>query len=483
MAHMPDLIDRLARSQDGAVLPLVAMSIIGLVSVGALAFDYSRLVTLDTELQNAADHAALAAATQLDDSGSCDAPTAAASELVANETRFATDGAGPIVTIQSVVCADDMVTVTVTARTVDYAITPVYALVADDVQGTTLARASARLASAICKVPPLMMCNPAELAGGAFYVGNYVGKGILAKAGGGGSWVPGNFGFLEVGASPSASNIRDVFGRTSTNFECVAETGVTTAPGNMSTVSTAINTRFDIYESGWGANCGGIDCPSALNTSKDVVKAGGACTLSNGGWRQVAATDQYAPNAATRTDDDGVTSMGHPRDICHAVSVDGDCPEARIGDGNWDRAKYFEINHPTVPTATWQSALGTTPTRYQTYLWELGHLEQRPIPGTSWTSHKAPICSAGVGPSASTVDRRKASVAVINCIEQSVNGHSVNVETEAWIDVFLVEPSIDRITNRTSKDEIYIEVIGETENAGNGAQAQLVRRDVPYLVR
>lgn len=482
MARLPNFIERLARCEDGAVLPLVAMSVIGLVSVGALAFDYSRLVTLDTELQNAADHAALAAVTQLDDSGSCEAPTAAASELVANETRFATDDAGPIVTIQSVVCADEMVTVTVVARTVDYAITPVYALVADERQGTTLARASARLDSAICKVPPLMMCNPAELAGGTFDIASYVGKGILAKAGGGGSWVPGNFGFLEVGASPSASNLRDVFGRVNSNFECVAETGVTTAPGNMTAVSTAINTRFDIFENGWAAGCGGIDCPPALNTSKDVVKAGGSCALSNSGWRQVPAAEQYAPNGGTRTDDDGVTSMGHPRDICHAVSVDGDCAGGPVGDGNWDRATYFNVNHPTVPTATWQSELGATPTRYQTYLWELGHLEQRPIPGTSWTSHKAPVCGAGLAPSATTVDRRKAAVAVINCVEQSVNGHSVDVGTVKWIDVFLVEPSIDRSTGRTNKDEIYIEVIGETAT-GNGVQAQLVRRDVPYLVR
>lgn len=482
MARFPIFIERLARSEDGAVLPLVAMSIIGLVSVGALAFDYSRLVTLDTELQNAADHAALAAVTQLDDSGSCAAPTAAASALVANETRFATDEAGPIVTIQSVVCADDLVTVTVAARTVDYAITPVYALIADEKQGTTLARASARLASAICKVPPLMMCNPDELAGGTFNIASYVGKGILAKAGGGGSWVPGNFGFLEVGASPSASNLRDIFGRVNTSFECAPETGVTTAPGNMTTVSTAINTRFDIYESGWAAGCGGIDCPAALNTSKDVVKAGGACTLSNGGWRQVAAADQYAPDPTTRGDAQ-VTSMGHPRDICHAVSVDGDCPGGRIGDGNWDRNRYFEVNHEGVDWAS-EPDLGAAPTRYETYLWEIktGRLGQRNLPGTTWTSHKAPICSAGLGPSPTTVDRRKASVAVINCVEQSVNGHSVNVETAKWIDVFLVEPSIDRTTNRTTKDEIYIEVIGETETAGNN-QVQLVRRDVPYLVR
>lgn len=479
MARLPHSLRQLARNEDGAVAPLVAMSVIGLVSVGALAFDYSRLVALDTELQNAADQAALAAATQLDNSGSCAAPEAAARNLVANETRFATDGLDNIVAIPEggVVCEDDMVTVTVQARTADFAITPVYALTDDERTGTTLARASARLASAICKVPPLMMCNPTELTTGEFDIEAHKGKGILAKAGGGGAWAPGNFGFLEVGASPSANNLRDIFGRTSTNFECVADTGVTTAPGNMTAVAAAINTRFDIYESGWGANCGGLDCPAALNTSKDVVKAGGNCTLSNGGWKQVAQPDRYEPDPVSRTDTQ-VTAMGHPRDICHAVSVNGDCPGGKVGDGNWDRERYFAVNHPGL---NWQSELGPAVTRYQTYLWEQnGHLGPRTVTGVG-VSHKAPVCSPGIGPSETVADRRKASLAVINCVQQSVNGHSVNVETIKWVDIFLVEPSIAR--TRTSTDEIYIEVIGETETAGNGNQGQLIRRDVPYLVR
>src|SRR3546814_10128923 len=94
-----------------------------------------------------------------------------------------------------------------------------------------------------------MICNPDEVVGGGdFNVANYVGKGILAKEGGGGAMAPGNFGFLEVGATPSASSLREVFGHLNTSFQCVAEDGVTTAPGNMTSVSTAINTRFDIYD-------------------------------------------------------------------------------------------------------------------------------------------------------------------------------------------------------------------------------------------
>src|SRR3546814_15141538 len=82
-----------------------------------------------------------------------------------------------------------------------------------------------------------MICNPDEgVGGGDFNVANYVGKGILAKEGGGGAMAPGNFGFLEVGATPSASSLREVFGHLNTSFQCVAEDGVTTAPGNMTSV-------------------------------------------------------------------------------------------------------------------------------------------------------------------------------------------------------------------------------------------------------
>ena len=46
-----------------AVAPTVALSLFALIGAGGIAFDYARLASLDTELQNAADQAALAAAT------------------------------------------------------------------------------------------------------------------------------------------------------------------------------------------------------------------------------------------------------------------------------------------------------------------------------------------------------------------------------------------------------------------------------------
>src|SRR5688500_4878478 len=83
---------RLWSDKRAAVAPTVALSLFALVGVGGIAFDYARLATLDTELQNAADQAALAAATQLDQQTDAIArATAAANGLLANQTLMAND--------------------------------------------------------------------------------------------------------------------------------------------------------------------------------------------------------------------------------------------------------------------------------------------------------------------------------------------------------------------------------------------------------
>ena len=92
--------------KSGAVAATVGLSLFALIAVGGIAFDYSRLATLDTEMQNAADQAALAAATQLDQQPSAIArATAAAQALLANQTLQANDSnaAGLSANITSVI--------------------------------------------------------------------------------------------------------------------------------------------------------------------------------------------------------------------------------------------------------------------------------------------------------------------------------------------------------------------------------------------
>jgi Flp pilus assembly protein TadG len=85
-------VQMLWRNTDGAVAPIVALSLVGLIAVGGIAFDYARMASLDTELQDAADQAALAAAGQLDgQTGACARAAAAASSLLTNNTLFANE--------------------------------------------------------------------------------------------------------------------------------------------------------------------------------------------------------------------------------------------------------------------------------------------------------------------------------------------------------------------------------------------------------
>jgi hypothetical protein len=189
--------------------------------------------------------------------------------------------------------------------------------------------------------------------------------------------------------------------------------------------------------------------------------------------------------------------MGHPRDMCHAVSLNGLCETDGnlstvgdlIGDGNWDRDAYFRVNYgwsaSDWPTNT---GLGTNPTRYEVYKWEMDHpamgFNSAAQPVGSLNGYAYPVCrSPGVNPTATPnlPDRRRISIAVVNCEAQGLNGREYDVGVLKWYDIFLVEPAFARgsgPTARTTNGDIYVELIGETQ-VGTG----VVRRDVPYLVK
>ena len=76
---------RLLSDIDGAVAPTIALSLVGLIAAGGVAFDYTRMASMETELQTAADQAALAAASQLDgNGGACSRAANAAVSMLAS---------------------------------------------------------------------------------------------------------------------------------------------------------------------------------------------------------------------------------------------------------------------------------------------------------------------------------------------------------------------------------------------------------------
>ena len=570
-------IQGLLGSTSGAVAPTVALALFALIAAGGIAFDYSRMASMDTELQDAADQAALAAAGQLDgQDGACERAVAAAQGLLTNRTLMANESGGTrdITIADPDVCDDDtgitfdagasirfyksydrdadtpgdpsdddsnakVVIVSVNPREAFFTLTPVVAALRS---GQIGAQAVAALGSAVCKMPPVMICNPSETPSNtSFNAADYIGDGMrLTSVGNGsGSWVPGNFGYLDTDiteVSGAVNQLRAALGWNNPPGECIVSDGVDTKPGATVTVTDAMNTRFDIFQNGNNSCINGGPCSASVNSVKDLKRpanasnAGNGCKIHNQGWQLPSGYygDSLPTTAALELPAATIPSaMGHPRDECHATSAAGSCTNGRIGNGVWDANAYFRTNYVrTVATAngavgtrwtsgtgagSWQNNTGLSPTvarvitgtttpnpayasRYNVYLWEIAHknvavdgvtvLGSTPAApsGNTLTAYRQPQCTSAQTPSSTVIDRRRISVAVVNCAENNVRGNREGVPVEKWIDVFLVEPSLNR--NRTNDGDMYVEIIGEAVPGGSGSTAgQVIRHDAPYLIR
>ena len=224
------------------------------------------------------------------------------------------------------------VEVQVNPREAFYALTPV---VGAFVSGPRNAIAFASLGEAYCKVPPVMICNPQETGTNLefdFEGLEGVGISLVSVGSGSGSWAPGNFGYLDMpGLSNGAPGLREGLGWGVPPIDCIATSGLDTKPGATVDVVDSINTRFDLYDN--SACPAGGTCPAAINSVKDVVRSvnagtnGNGCRMHNSGWGLPTGyygETQPTSNAVLPTSTIP-TAMGHPRDICHAVSADGVC--------------------------------------------------------------------------------------------------------------------------------------------------------------
>ena len=506
--------------QRGATAATLGLALFALVAIGGTGFDYARLAGMDSELQNAADQAALAGASQLDGkNGACLRASAAATTLVSNLTLLANDGDGTAVTITPAAdcsgsanivfwqdaaktqAADDdsnanFIEIFIGFRTANYAFTPLVAAISGDARAAALAG----VGSAICRVPPVMFCNPAEPLGNtnvnfAFDANALAGSGMKLVTGN--ATAPGNFGFLESGFGSGASNLAAALGYNNVPGDCLPITGVTTKPGLNAVVMNALNTRFDLDTNGANTCPAGGTCSPSRNVRKDLVKGNNCGTSGQQGWQE--SPNPYRPLTAANLTSNYPDIMGHPRDLCHAISnslsasVAAGCTlaEGRIGNGAWDRDAYFRVNYGWN-SATWQSTtgLGSDASRYEVYLWELDNTGvsdmQQSMTGNK-NGYSYPVCrGGGVVPGETTVDRRRISAAVINCDALNLSGSESGVPVLKWVDLFLVEPSYQRrrgSTVVTEATDVYVELIGETGSGTAGQTAgQVVQRNVPYLL-
>lgn len=472
-------------NESGATAPLFALALVALVASGGVAWDISRGYALRGELDAAADAAALAGATQLDGASGAQARalTAAQGGLVANSQRLA-DAAeanvaagGASITFLSSISPHTAATGDADARFVQVDVTPrdlgfIFGAWAQVTGAQVVAHAVAGYGSGICKVPPLMICNPNETASLSFDGDQYIGKVFMLTPppGGNAAWGPGNFGFLRVGNGASA--IQEAMGRNPPLAECFGNVAET-EPGNIANADDWFNTRFDIYRAGAGGRRNDPLYAPALNT---IIG-----TQTNSGNPACAPTVN-APSNNCASGAAIANGTGLPRD-CGQTST--------VGSGVWNAAQYFNTNHNGINPATYTpatpsnaafagagwSAYGpapvagaTTPTRFQVYNWELAMLNaaggngrpSTPMAPNAFSQGQAlssgsrdyarPICNTtNANPPAP--DRRTISAVIVNCRADNVHGRST-VHVIAYLDLFLIAPAVSQT--------IYGEAIGAT---------------------
>ncbi|MCH8859158.1 MAG: pilus assembly protein, partial [Proteobacteria bacterium] len=183
-------------NRKGSIAVYVALVTPILIGIGALTIDLGRLMSLNTELQSAADAASLACARELDRNSNARARCyAAALNAVQNRETFAAEGLSATDIISDTVCEDPPVPPCIRVLSSLPAsdtepITAAYVAASDDearygevftrarsvnnilirlatfgqsaAYSTTDAHAVAGQNQVICNVPPMWMCNPTE---------------------------------------------------------------------------------------------------------------------------------------------------------------------------------------------------------------------------------------------------------------------------------------------------------------------------------
>ena len=490
-------LKKLRHDNDGATLVYVSITVTVLFAFIALALDFSRFNITDTQAQAAADAAAIAAASQLDggaDSIARATNAAINTPLVSNRHQFSEDSDGDgnvriasIRFLDSLPANDDdpitsgfettvprdaeFVEVTTEVLTHTNLFLPV---IGSDRTATLTATAVAGQESAICRVTPLAICNPNEDvfgAGAAFGVDDWVGRQLVVKmAGNGSQWAPGNFGLLDTpNGGQSAPALADQLAAVDGANECFS-TRLNTRPGQVSSLRSALNTRFDIYENPFFAN--DEDDPRYA-PSPNVTKgriwtgpgsgntgggSGGNGNGNGGGGGGGNPCNSFVEPGAPDT-------TGLPRDNAFLTPAGGS--GGRFGNGRWNCLDYWNINHPLTPVPSDFSCLNNSDavSRYDVYRWEI---DNNRIPGAITGSQEegAPICYRG-DPGAITtdpdLDRRVLNFSVINCTEHNVRGNESNVPGEAFLRAFLTESVGDATTPGSNDFDVYLEVIEVVE--------------------
>lgn len=425
--------------QRGAILVMTVIFLVILLGFAALALDLGRLYVLRTEMQNAADASAMAAAAELD--GQLNARSdavLAAKQLLQHRGRFATEAellknlkydptaapednafefyswinaeldnttmpSGCIHPLTDTGVSDSSKCLATGDDNAHYIKVKLYPeLVIDEkeyyqislyflpvlglfVEDGTALTASTRVsavagagASMICNYPPIFICSPVD---GAPDGGMTVGQQVRIKMQKD-SWLPGNFGFLEPPDITDPINGHTLSGNQAlaaalANEKLVGCTPsvVTTEPGNMI---------------GWTRD--------GLNTRFGIYNAGLFMDNNNPHPFYAAAPNVINyPRDREFEDESGNLNMAEGRfGRGWDFSVGGGLPvEQNYVPSTYNQEEYFTTTQPSA--ATWPPTVGsfnmTTASRYNFYQWELSAAVTT-IDETEWLDDASNNCDS-----------------------------------------------------------------------------------------
>jgi Flp pilus assembly protein TadG len=298
---------------DGVTLPYVAITLVVIIGLSALVIDGSRLMSVQTQLQNGADALALAGAAELDRRpDSIIRAKAAVQGLVISPISGAAIGQIAEVTsidfLQSLPASDDLPIATANltndptlAAYVQVTLKPIAMQMIFPVSTrlakiTVSAQSVAGYDQIVCNAQPLFVCNPFEtsgmtylqatqalvqadqnsetyhplvrLAGSQFKNGEY-------RAGDTGYVIP-TTGALPTNACGPSGGYGIPQALASTKLQaCFRLSGIKVVPGDDQSAMDGLNTRFDIYNNGF-RSC--RTYPPDQNVRKGFI------TLGNVSW-------------------------------------------------------------------------------------------------------------------------------------------------------------------------------------------------------
>jgi Flp pilus assembly protein TadG len=478
---------KIFRNDDGVVVVVFGLMAASLIGVGALAIDLGRLMTYDTQLQNAADAAALAGAAELTGAPGARAKAAdAAKSLLRNSQTYGASGPALVEfdtpspgfdfrfyseispAGDTAATGDDdarFIEVTTRQGTMN---TLLARLFGGPDSATAQARAVAGYKAVACRVPPVMMCNPDPDESDAFQGFQRGQMFLLQQQGGTGLYGPGAFGLLDLpGQNQSTpSTIEQMLASAAPNF-CFVD-GVTVRTGVINQhVQDGVNTRFDM-----GSTTAAPPAPNVIKGRQLTNYNGGSLNHCN--LKQISQTDYTKVRPL-------------PRDNCFRgiddpSTVPTTCPTLTsgrpVGDGNWSAEGdlYWNLYHAPFGR-TKPAGYGTTAfTRFDLYLWELGYgydeatatFTSNGTPNLPDTANStrlgeagAPMCAQRNGIPAGGPERRIIYVAIVNCMSDGpISGNSTPpMRTAAFAKFFLTEPA--------TNDGIYAEFLGLEVPANN----------------